>query len=129
MSKSYCPGERQALPVQHQKEHEQDPACATRPGQKLGEQHAPVRVERAVSRVGDGRGAQRQEHRVEEGERADRHRVGLRFQVILGLLIATRAGEQTVPRGAQQNDGNRDNPEEDAAPDAKERAAALGQEE
>jgi hypothetical protein len=43
----------------------------------MRQDHAPVDVHRAVTGIGDGGCAHGQEHRVEEGERADGHLGGV----------------------------------------------------
>jgi hypothetical protein len=100
----------------------------------LRQEHAPVGLESAVPGVGHGGGAHGHEHRVEEGERADRHLVGVfiflfSLDLLVSLAGATRNRKEAIPQCAQQKDGKYDDPEQHAATKAKERTAALGDKE
>lgn len=92
-----------------------------------------------MARVGDGGGAHGQEHRVEEGERADSHGDGVYVRTTRSVLLIARGGagarramtgtKQAVAQCSQQQRGEHDDPEDDAAADAEDRGSALGEKE
>lgn len=71
--RTYRPRKRHALPVQHQENHEEDPACTSRARDELRQDGRPVDLPCAVAGVSNGRSAHGHEDRVEEGKCADTH--------------------------------------------------------